>query len=624
MSAPSSPPLTHGPPSGGALGVTSEGSTPPAQGALRRSWLGLACLLLVTLVIWGPASIPEAPGPSFDDREAVIGNPVVEGSLPAVAAFERDYWHHLEDAGHFRPLASLLLRWDQSRSGPPAGERSGAAPASRSGAEPDWGAFRETNVVLHALVILLLGAALIRLDRAHGLPIPWIGLGLLALHPACADVVAWVSGRTSLVSALGAGLGLLGATFLARTSRAPGLGGAVLAFTACSVALLGKEDGVVLVPVLALVAARCAGGRGGLGALAGGLIALAAVAALRQQALGSPLPSSPSAPLASLPLLERVPIGLAAWWRGLMEFLTPWAAWPPSAHLADLESSPGAGPRALALIAVFLVAFMALARQTVRQTGRQRARAAAGLASLGAVLIAIAPLVQLVPAGELFAPRFLYQPMLLGCYGVAALADTALAPLRSRRLRIAVQVGILAVCAAAAPRAAATYEGRASFWSAHLPDHSEDPRVWNDLGNAAREAGELAEARAAFERAVQLDPDYSRPRTNLGTLALAEGDLLEAELQLRAAVAAGPRNPVARANLGNVLLRAEAFEEAAEEYRRATALAPGRAAYHRGLGRALRLAGDAVAARAALQQALALDPGDERARAELGRLGTER
>ena len=177
------------------------------------------------------------------------------------------------------------------------------------------------------------------------------------------------------------------------------------------------------------------------------------------------------------------------------------------------------------------------------------------------------PLVQVIPAGELFAPRFVYQPLILGSYAAAALVAAGLSLLRSRPLRAVVQVGVLLACAAAVPDAAAVYTGRASFWRAHLPAHAGDPRVWNDLGNAAREAGDLAEARAAFERAVALDPDYSRPRTNLGTLALAAGDLIEAELQLRAAVAVGPDGG-GRANLGNVLLRAKAYDEAVAEYRR--------------------------------------------------------
>ena len=611
MSDPSAPSPAPGSTSADAAVSESRARGAPLAGPGAGPWVKLAGLLLLTLGVWS-AAIPDAPRPSFDDREAVMGNPVVDGSLPAVAAFDRDYWHHLEDAGHFRPLATLLLRWDRSAS-PPGRE-----------VEPDWGRLRRTNVALHGLILLLLGAGFIRLDRRIGLPIPWIGLGLLALHPACADVVAWISGRTSLVSGLGAAAGFLGSTFLSRSSRAPELGAAAIAFLACGIALLGKEDGVVLVPLLPLLMTRCAGRRAGLGGVAGGLAALVAVTLLRHHALGGALPASPSAPLASFSLLERLPLGLAAWWRGLLEFLTPWATWPPSVHLSDLQAGPGPWARAAALIASALVALLLLTRQAARLSGPPRALAAAGLVSLGAVGLAIAPLAQVIPAGELFAPRFLYQPLIVGCYATAALTAAILSRLRSPRLLAGVQVGLVAVCAAGVPDAAATYQDRASFWRAHLPDHGEDPRVWNDLGNAAREAGDLAEARAAFERAVALAPDYSRPRTNLGTLALAAGDLIEAELQLRAAVAAGPNNPVARANLGNVLLRAEAFDEAAEQYRRAVALAPGRGAYHRGLGRALRGAGDLEGAQVALERALALDPGDERTRAELHRATSDR
>ncbi|MDG1983557.1 MAG: tetratricopeptide repeat protein [Planctomycetota bacterium] len=577
--------------------------TPPPRGGSPWPWL--LGLLLVTLAAWGPASIPTTVGPSYDDREAVVGNPVVDGSLPARSAFQRDYWHHIEDAGHYRPLAALLLRWDRS-----------ASPEGR-GTEPDWIRFRRTNVVLHALIVLLAGAALIRLDRSHGLPLPWLGLGLFALHPAAADVVAWISGRTSLVSAMGAAIGLLGAASLSPTSRGRGLRGAAVAFAACLIALLGKEDGVVLIPLLPLLLARCSGRRAAIGGVLGGAAALLAVAALRQHALGSPIPSSPTAPLAALPLLERLPLGLAAWWSGACEFLSPWRAWPPSIHLADLEARPGPWLRAAALLAAGFAAAVTLAVRGSARTGPAGAAACAGLVSLGAVALALLPLVQIVPAGELFAPRFLYQPMLLGCYASSALLEAGLCRLPSTWLRAAARLAILGVCVASIPDAASTYDSRASFWRAHLPAHEEDPRVWNDLGNAARESGDLLAARAAFEHAIELDPDYSRPRTNLGTLALSEGDLLEAELQLRAAVAAGPNNPVARANLGNVLLRAGAHEEAAAEYRRAVGLAPGRGAFHRGLGRSLLESGDSAGACAALEQALALDPGDDRARAAL-------
>ena len=584
--------------------------TPPAAG----SWIGLGALVTLTLLLWGVVALPQDAGPAYDDREAVVGNPVVEGALPARAAFARDYWHHLEDAGHYRPLATLLLRVDRAASGGPP-------------AAPDWVRFRRTNVALHGLVVALLGAALIRFGARRGLPVPWVGLAVLALHPACADVVAWISGRTSLVSALGASSGLLGVTFLRRGSRRLALASGAVAFAACTIALLGKEDGVVLVAVLPAAAWACAGARAAAGAAAGGALSLAAVSALRLMALGSALPASPSAPLAGLPLTERVTLGLAAWEQGLARLLTAWSPWPPSTHLADLEASPGPGFRAGLLLAALGLGAVAIAVRGRRSGGAadggDRRLARAGLWGLAAACVASAPLLQLVPAGELFAPRFLYQPLLLGVFGVAALVELPLGLLRSARARALARAGLVLACAALVPRAADAYRDRQSYWEAHLPAHAEDPRVWNDLGNAARERGDGAAAREAFERAVELDPTYSRPRTNLGTLALEAGDLIEAELHLVAAVQAGPRNPVARANLGNLLLRAGEHEAAAAEYRMAVGLAPGRSAYHRGLGRALAGAGDVEGARAALAEALRLDPADGRALDALERLGPD-
>ena len=152
-----------------------------------------AALLLAALAIlvWAIPLVGSVDF-SYDDKEAIVSNPVVTGALPAREAFDRDYWHHLEDAGHYRPLATLLLRHDHERAG-------GAVPAT----------FRWTNVLLHALIVGLLAAAWRRLSIRHGLPFPWFGLAVLAVHPACADVVAWISGRTSLVSGLGAAAGII-------------------------------------------------------------------------------------------------------------------------------------------------------------------------------------------------------------------------------------------------------------------------------------------------------------------------------------------------------------------------------------------------------------------------------
>ena len=120
-----------------------------------------------------------------------------------------------------------------------------------------------------------------------------------------ADSVAWISGRTSMVSALGGTAALLAA------AAAPGwIGVAAGVALALLAGLLGKEDAVVFLPA-ALLIGWSRSPRRVLAVACGGALAVGAALALRGQALGSMLPSAPTRP-----------------WRGW-----PWAsAW----------SSPGA------------------------------------------------------------------------------------------------------------------------------------------------------------------------------------------------------------------------------------------------------------------------------------------
>ena len=88
-------------------------------------------LCVLTCVTW-LAPLARGPGFSYDDREAIVGNAVVEGEVPLSRAFAQDYWHHYEDAGHYRPMATVLLAMDRARS-----------------EEPEPRVFRITNVCLH-------------------------------------------------------------------------------------------------------------------------------------------------------------------------------------------------------------------------------------------------------------------------------------------------------------------------------------------------------------------------------------------------------------------------------------------------------------------------------------------
>ena len=66
--------------------------------------------------------------------------------------------------------------------------------------------------------------------------------------------------------------------------------------------------------------------------------------------------------------------------------------------------------------------------------------------------------------------------------------------------------------------------------------------------------GQTAKARAAFERALALQPDLSEASNDLGALLAQSGDIPAAIERFRAALAATPDYPDALNNLGYALL----------------------------------------------------------------------
>ena len=233
-----------------------------------------------------------------------------------------------------------------------------------------------------------------------------------------------------------------------------------------------------------------------------------------------------------------------------------------------------------------------------------------------AALLALAPVLQIVPLGEVFAPRFLYLPLLFG----APFAGAVLARLAPRGFPRWAQRLLLVVGVALAWQRARVYADSESFWRATVASQPTDARAWNALGLAAQGRGDSDAARGAFAHAHELAPAYSRPLSNLGQLEVDLGHPERALAWLEQAVQAGPSNPIAHVNLASVLLRLEDPAGAARAYARATELAPGLFPAWRGLAHALLDAGDLAGARTAIDRALELDPEDVRARELLARI----
>jgi len=94
------------------------------------------------------------------------------------------------------------------------------------------------------------------------------------------------------------------------------------------------------------------------------------------------------------------------------------------------------------------------------------------------------------------------------------------------------------------------------------------------LGTLLARSGETVRARAAFERALVLQPDLAEANNDLGALLAQGGDLDAAISRFRAAIASTPEYPDALNNLGYALLLTGRNEEARALYEKALALQP--------------------------------------------------
>jgi tetratricopeptide (TPR) repeat protein len=96
----------------------------------------------------------------------------------------------------------------------------------------------------------------------------------------------------------------------------------------------------------------------------------------------------------------------------------------------------------------------------------------------------------------------------------------------------------------------------------------------NKLGICYQHLGEQGQARAEYERAVELRPDYAEAWNNLGTLDHAMRAYDRAVVAYDKAIALQPGNPVFYKNLGLAWLAQDRVEEALTAWSRALGLDP--------------------------------------------------
>jgi len=119
------------------------------------------------------------------------------------------------------------------------------------------------------------------------------------------------------------------------------------------------------------------------------------------------------------------------------------------------------------------------------------------------------------------------------------------------------------------------YDAAALVAFEHVAKVDPSAITFYNLGTLYMRRGRPADAKTAYERALQFQPDYADANNSLGALMAQSGDLPGAIERFRAALAAKPEFADAMNNLGFALFQTGDAVHARELYEKALALQPG-------------------------------------------------
>ncbi|TWT43615.1 tetratricopeptide repeat protein [Phycisphaerae bacterium RAS1] len=225
----------------------------------------------------------------------------------------------------------------------------------------------------------------------------------------------------------------------------------------------------------------------------------------------------------------------------------------------------------------------------------------------------LAPSSSVLPIREIACEYRMYLPLLAPCVLVGfALwrAGRALRGGAAARLVGPTLAGLLIVSLGAATvRRNSDYDSALAIWTSATSVRPGNWRSWNFLANELARLDRLADADAAFKRALEQKPDYAPAMMGVGNVLAYRGRLDEAADQYRRVLREHPSYAfLAHQNLGALCMAQQQFTSALDHYREACRLRPDLAAMHVYVGHALAAQGRSAEARRSFERALQLDP----------------
>ncbi|MFN6364504.1 MAG: tetratricopeptide repeat protein [Aphanizomenon sp.] len=147
-----------------------------------------------------------------------------------------------------------------------------------------------------------------------------------------------------------------------------------------------------------------------------------------------------------------------------------------------------------------------------------------------------------------------------------------------------------------------------TIWREILRVEPNNGKAYNNLGNALRRQGKLAEALAAHQKALQLNHNDAEAYVGIGNVLNAQGKPEEALASHKKAIQLNPKLAIAYNGLGNALYNQEKLEEAVTAFQKAIEFDPKYTIAYNNLGIALSDQKKLDEAVAAFQKTIELDP----------------
>jgi len=234
----------------------------------------------------------------------------------------------------------------------------------------------------------------------------------------------------------------------------------------------------------------------------------------------------------------------------------------------------------------------------------------------------LVPVIGIVQNGDwAHADRYAYIP-LVGVFIMVAwgLADLVAAHRLSARIAVLLSLSAIAALAVCAGLQARYWRDNDTLFRHAIDSGNESAMAWDNIGRAAMERGDYAEARAGLERAVKLDPDNTSAEHNLGLLSLRQKRYDEARTCLARVLQRAPGHAKALTNLGLVALEQGRYDEAGTLFTRALGVSPNDAKVLNNLGLLSLRQGRYDEAKSWLAKALDAAPDSAEALNNMGKL----